>query len=396
MANLTQVTDPIAVKKDLANGIGNGTDDYRIGLGGLAHPLPGGGSFGFGSGVFPTQTSNGTITDLQVTANTPTPNMSVQVNFGGYQVARSYHGIYLGALTAPVPVTLDAASATNPRIDYIVLRVRDGDVDAPAPTRTADIVILKGTPAPSPAEPSSQLTDGDFLLAAITVRVNTTQILDSDISGRRVYAVARGGIYPAPSTDNRIGGFPGQVRYNLASKFYEAWEGAAQAWVPFASVTAWSSWAPTMYYQPGGPGSAVDYTKVCNLGSGAQISGRYQVEGKTLRINYGFRWGSAPYNMGYSSIFFLLPAGIYAKQETHLHAVLYVSTNATRWNGDCVIFAGQNLMYPLFSFSSSDCRMGYYQVASTSSQNNGTGIPYIPSNYPQGGTLYVTGEMELQ
>lgn len=396
MANLSQMTDPIAVRKDLGNGVGNGTDDFRLALAGLGFGLPGGNSFGYGSGIFPSQTSSGAITDLQVTANTPTPNMGAQVNFGNYQVARSYRGIYLGAITSPVPITFAAANASNPRIDYVVLRIRDGDVDAPAPTRTADVVILQGTPGPSPAEPTAQLTDGDFLLAAVTIRANTTQVLDSDIAGRRVYAVARGGVYPAPSTDTRAGGYPGHVRYNLASKSYEGWEATAQAWVQFATLTGWSSWTPSMYYQPGGPGSTVDLTKVCNLGTGPQISGRYQQIGKTLRLNYGFRWGTAPFNMGYGAIFFQLPATYYAKQETHMHCELYVTTNGTRWNGNCVVFAAGNLMYPQFPFSSSDCRMGYYQVASSSSQNTGTGIPYIPSNYPQGGTLYVCGEMELQ
>lgn len=396
MANLSQMTDPIAVKKDTGNGVGNGTDDYRIGLGGLGFGLPGGGSFGFGSGIFPSQTSNGTITDCQVTANTPTPNMGAQVNFGNYQVARSYRGIYLGGISSPVPATFAAANASNPRIDYVVLRIRDGDVDATPPARTADVVVLQGTPSPSPIEPTAQLTDGDFLLAAVTIRAATSQVLAGDISGRRVYAVARGGIHPASSIDGRAGTYPGHVRYNLTTKQYEGWEGDTQTWVPFAGVSQWLSWAPNLYYQPGGPGSTLDLTKICNLGaSGTVISARYQIHGKTLRLNYFFDWGNAPYNMGYGAIFTQLPAGCNAKQETHLHASLVVSTNGTRWDGNCIAFAGTNLLYPQFPFSSSDCRLGYYQVASSAAQNSGTGVPYIPSNYPQGGALAITGDVEL-
>jgi len=395
ISNLSQMTDPVAVHKDVTNGIGNTTDDWRIALGGLSQGLPGGGSFGFGSGIFPTQTSNGTITDCQVTANTPTANMGAQVNFGNYMIARSYRGVYLGAITSPVPITFATANASNPRIDYVVIRIRDGDVDTPAPTRTADIVILQGTPSSTPAEPTGLLTEGDFLLAAVTVRAATTQILTSDISGRRVYATARGGIYPATSIDTRQGGYPGQMRYNLTTLAYEGWEGTAQAWVPIVSLTGWSSFTPSLYYQPSGPGSAVDLTKICSLGSGAVTVARYQTVGKTLRLNYFFDWGNSPYNMGWGAVFTLLPAGAFAKQETHLHTWLYVATNTTRWVGDAVIFASGNLMYPQYPFSSSDCRLGYYQVASTSSQFTGTGIPYISGNYPQAGILSITGEMEL-
>lgn len=389
------MSDPIAVKKDLANGVGNGTDDYRQGLGGLGFPLPGGGSFGFGSGVFPSVTSNGTITDCQVTANTPTPNMGAQVNFGNYQIARGYRGIYLGAISSPVPITFAAANGSNPRIDYVVIRIRDGDVDASPPARTADIVILQGTPAASPAEPTAQLTDGDFILAAVTIRAATTQVLDGDISGRRVYAAARGGIYPASTVDTRVGGMPGQVRYNLTSRGFEGWDGVAAAWVPFASLVQWTSFAPDLYYQP--PSTSVDFSKICSLGTGKTVSCRYQVQGKRLYLNYFFDWGSTPYDMGWGAIFTVLPAGLFAKQDTHLHAKLFVgrSTN-THWLGNCYVFAASNIMYPQFPFTSSDNRLGNYQVSSSSSRLSGTGIPFISGSWPDGGLLIISGVMEIQ
>lgn len=395
MANLPQMSDPIAVKKDLTNGVGNGTDDYRQGLGGLGFPLPGGGSFGFGSGVFPSVTSNGTINDCQVTASTPTPNMGAQVNFGNYQVARGYRGIYLGAISSPVPITFAAANPANPRIDYVVIRIRDGDVDSTPPERTADVVVLQGTPAASPAEPSGQLSDGDFILAAVTIRAATTQVLDGDISGRRVYAVARGGIYPSTAIDTRPGGMPGQVRYNLATRSYEGWDGVAGQWITFASLTQWSSFAPELYYQPAGQG--VDFSRVCNLGSGRTISCRYQVQGKRLYLNYHFDWGGTPYDMGWGAIFTILPAGLFARQDTHLHAKLFVGRSSnTHWLGNCYVLSSSNIMYPQFPFTSGDNRLGNYQVSSSSSRLSGTGVPFISNSFPDGGLLSVTGVMEIQ
>lgn len=392
MANLSQMSDPFAVRRDATNSVGNGTDDVRLGLGGLGHPLPGGGTFGFGSGIFPTVTASGAITDCQVQANTPTPNMGAVVNFGNYQIARSYHGIYLGSITAPVPITFAAANASNPRIDLVVIRIRDGDVDTPLPERTADIVVFTGTPSATPVAPTDQLTEGDFLLASVTIW--GMQVLSSDIVGHRVYAVARGGIYPASSADTRAGGFPGQMRYNMVSSTYEGWEAVSGAWVPVTSLTSWSSFAPELYYQPSG--QPVDFTRVCNLGSGKAVSCRYRTIGKELRLNYYFDWGTSPWNMGYGPIFTLLPAGTYAKQETHLHTELFVSSNSSRWHGNTVIFAGSNIMYMQFPTSSGDCRLGYYQGASSSSQLSGTGIPFISGNFPQGGTLSIVGIMEIQ
>jgi hypothetical protein len=395
LANLSQMSDPVAVQRDITNGVGNGTDDFRLALGGLGQPPPAGSVFGFGSGIFPTTTTNGTITDCQVTANTPTANMGALVNFGNYQIQRSYRGIFLGSITAPVPITFSAANASNPRIDYVVIRIRSSDVDISPPERTADIVILEGTPAPSPVEPTAQLTEGDFLLAAVTIRAGTTQVLTGDIAGRRVYAAARGGVYPATSVDTRSGGFPGQMRYNTTSSAYEGWEAVSGQWVPITSLTQWSSFAPAMYYQP--PATAVDFSKVCNLGSGNAISCRYQRVGKTLTLNYIFDWGNTPYDMGWGAIFTILPAGMFAKQETHLKAKLFVARSSnTHWQGNCYILSASNIMYPQFPISSTDGRLGNYQVSSTSAKNSGTGIPFISGSWPDAGILNISGVMEIQ
>jgi hypothetical protein len=395
LANLPQMSDPVAVQRDTTNGVGNGTDDFRLALGGLGQPPPAGSVFGFGSGIFPTVTTNGTITDCQVLPNTPTANMGALVNFGNYQIARAYRGIFLGSITSPVPITFAPANALNPRTDYVVIRVRSADVDVSPPERTADIIILQGTPAPAPADPVDQLTEGDFLLAAVTIRAGTTQVLTGDISGRRIYAAARGGIYPASSVDTRSGGFPGQVRHNMTTGMYEGWNATTGEWTPFASIVQWSSFAPALYYQPSG--TAVDFTKVCNLGTGNAVSCRYQRIGKTLQLNYLFDWGNTPYDMGWGAIFTLLPGGMFAKQETHIHTKLFVGrSSSTHWQGSCYMLAGSNIMYPQFPFSSTDGRMGNYQVSSTSSRSSGSGIPFISNSWPDGGLLSITGVVELQ
>lgn len=393
MGNVSNITDPFAVAQDVANSNGCGTDDVRMAMGGLGHPLPGGSTFGYGSGIFPTITANGAVTDCQVQANSPTANMGATVNYGNYQIARSFHGIYLGALKAPISVTFAASNASNPRIDYVVIRIRDADVDSPAPARTADVVVFTGTPAPTPAEPSGQLTDGDLLLAAVTIRANTTQVLTGDIADRRVYAVARGGIYPMSTADTRVGGYPGQIRYNIATKIYEGWEPTSAAWVPFGSLTTWVTFSPQLYYLGGG---AYDFSKICSMGTGAITSARYNLVGKRLTMNYFFQWGSAPYNMGWGPVYTVLPTGMYASQQTHLHTELFATPNSSRWDGNCLINSGSNIMQPQFPFHYQDNRLSWYQCASSSSRFSGTGIPLIVNDYPQGGTLSVAGTVEIQ
>ncbi len=386
------MSDPWAVGRDTSQGNGVSSSDARLAMGGLGHPLPGGSTFGNGSGIFPSITANGTITDCQVQASTPTPNMGAQVNFGNYQIARSYQGIYLGALKSPVPIAFAPANASNPRIDYVVIRIRDADVDTPAPARTADVIVFTGTPAATPTEPLAQLTDGDFVLAAVTIRAATTQVLTGDIVDRRVYAVARGGIYPMSAADTRVGGYPGQMRYNVATKTYEGWEPVSGAWVPFGSLTTWVSFSPQLYYLAGG---AVDLTKICNLGTGAITSARYNLVGKRLTLNYFFQWGAAPYNMGYGTVYTTLPAGMYASQQTHLHTELYVAPDSSRWDGNCLINSGENIMYPQFPYHYQDNRLSWYQCSSSSNRYSGTGTPRIVNDYPQAGTLSMAGTVEI-
>lgn len=77
-------------------------------------------------------------------------------------------------------IPLDAADATNPRIDRIVVRM-----DRTANTAVAQFV--KGTPAASPTAPALTLTDTvfDLLLADVTVPATAGVIVAENVTDRR-------------------------------------------------------------------------------------------------------------------------------------------------------------------------------------------------------------------
>lgn len=393
MANISGLTDPFVVKRDDSNGIATNGDDARYGIGGLAQASPGS-QYGFASGVFPSVGSSGTITDLLLAPNSPA-SMQTVLNFGNYQVARSYHGIYLGAGTQPIPVTHPTANSSNPRWDYVIIRVRDGDVDTGV-TRSADIQVLSGVAAASPIEPTAALTDGDFVVAAVKVRAGSTSIVATDISDRRVFVTAAGGITPKTVADTRDGSYPGQYRDNMASKALERWDGTA--WTVVASPASWTQFTPRLI----ATGTGTDIS----IGTGATYIGRYQITGKMMTFNIYFKWGTAPYNGATGDIFTYLPTGVYATSAYTQWVLCHLYVNTSAYSGD---FNGQagiggsfgtQKLQPMFPINVvTNNNLANYRVATTSGTTDGkSSVPNIfnPNGFPEGGALSLSGTIEIQ
>ncbi len=395
MANTSTLSDPTFVTRDATNGIGVSALDARLGVGGLADPSSAS-TFGFATGVFPGSSSGSTILDCRV-VQASSANMTVQVSPGSYQVGRSNLGAYLGAVTGSTSVTVGGSNGSNPRIDYVVLRVREPTVDG---TVTASVtpIVLPGTAAANPSEATAaaQVLDGDLLLAAVTVRAGTTSILQSDITDKRMFVKARGGIGVKSATDTTAGSYPGDRRWNLATSQDEVW--TSNAWVPIATPGEWTSFTPSLFYGGSGAPGTVGTTAL-NLGNGPQYIGRYLQIGKILYVIYVFVWGTRPYNGGTGPINTLLPAGITVRNEQHLHSSLYTSDgngNLRSWLGDAFVRANTNVLWPQFTATPTDARLGQYRVASQQGAANG-GTPHDPSvaNYfPEGGALWISGVLE--
>lgn len=394
MANTAPHQQPAVVDKDTTNNNGVTSLAMRYGLGGLAQPAPAQ-TFQWATGIFPGDSSGTTITDYQVTQTTPSASMAVLVQPGQLIVNRSVGGPYIGTSNAAFTVTIPASN-TQPRIDYVVMRVRDLGVDGVgAAVQTYTPVVLSGTPGGSPAEPVGQLTDGDVLLAAITVRASSTSVLNSDISDRRLFVSAQGGIYPAGTIDTRNGAYPGHVRYNLNTKSYEGWDGAA--WTVIAAPAVWSSWTPSLTYAGSGgvgPGTV-------SLGTGGIVTGRYMLQGKRLEIAYTFQWGTSGFSAGEGPIQTLLPPGMVTRSvgETQILCQWFSGSGTqTIWTGSAFIPANSNSIRPQFPISAAVCNMLPFQVGGNGAVGAGTGVPLIPGQFSDGpgAILNINGTIEIQ
>lgn len=280
-------------------------------------------------------------------------------------------------------------SATNPRVDYVVMRVADPGIDT-TPDKSWFPVVLQGSPGATPVEPIAQVRDTDLLLAAVTIRAGASQVLSGDISDRRVYAAARGGAYLKSAVDVRPGAFPGMLRYNLAERRYETWDLTAGAWVPVVPSSPWISYTPTLQTTNG---------NTVNLGGGGVSSGRYQIVGKICHVYMYFAWGAAPFNGGSGIIWSPLPNNIISvnNRTQWVQAHLWVKNNQmiADFQGQGAVYANYNSITPWFVLSRSDNATAPYTIA-TSGGAAGTSTPRVPGGFAEGGQLIINGEFEIQ
>jgi hypothetical protein len=142
-------------------------------------------------------------TDLAVTAN-GTPNMSVNVAAGSAFIRgtqSALQGVYHAINDATVNLSISAADPTNARRDLIILQVRDaayGGAD-----NDARLVVVTGTPAASPADPSLAAYPNALVLARVTVAAADTSITSGEITDLRTRVIGRGGVlgYAEVTTD---------------------------------------------------------------------------------------------------------------------------------------------------------------------------------------------------
>lgn len=134
--------------------------------------------------------------DLKVTQN-GTPNMTVQVAAGsafirsGEAASQAYHARNDAAVTG---VTISAADAVNARKDLVLLQVRDQNFSGA--NKDARLVVVTGTPAASPADPSLASFPNSIVLARVDVPALDTAITDSQITDLRVGALGASWFMP--------------------------------------------------------------------------------------------------------------------------------------------------------------------------------------------------------
>lgn len=182
-----------------------------------------------------------------------TPNMSVDVAAGRAYVAGSesgFQGVYFVENRASVNLAISAADATNPRIDLVVLKLEDstysGAIDA------ASLVVVTGTAAASPSEPSAPANS--LVLARVDVDANETTILTADLTDRRGnLATTLGGVRPVTSSTRPGSPRPGEPIFEQDTGNLSIWSGSA--WSPLAYSSDVADAVPAgvaaMYVLPG-------------------------------------------------------------------------------------------------------------------------------------------------
>ena len=167
-------------------------EETRLMLGGMLGMPP----TSFAGGAAASNPAHGivTATDLAVTQN-DTPNMTVNVAAGGCFIrgtASLNQGAYHLWNDATVNLAVSAADATNPRRDLVIAVVRDSAYSGASDD--ARIIVVTGTPAASPVDPSLASNPNALVLARITVAAGDTAINTADITDLRPIADLRGKI----------------------------------------------------------------------------------------------------------------------------------------------------------------------------------------------------------
>jgi hypothetical protein len=179
--------------------------------------------------------------------------MSVLVNAGYCAVAHltQGHGVYIFGPLSQATLTVAANSSGQTRTDLVLARVHDlGNSSS-----NCDVEIVTGTPgAGQAATPGTSL-----LLATVSVASGATSITNSNITDKRTYTVAPGGILPA-ATGAAPPVVSGQVVYNTSTGALERAATATtytQTWTEPGSYTWFvpaNSLPPRMQAWAGGSG----------------------------------------------------------------------------------------------------------------------------------------------
>ncbi|MFE0649162.1 hypothetical protein ACFVZH_11285 [Streptomyces sp. NPDC059534] len=143
-------------------------------------------------------------------------------------------GAYPVALDEDITITFGDGDPLNPRIDLVVLRVYDNDIDALGKYEAA-VEIVRGQPAANPVAP----TPPPLSLTLFSVKVKAGASAgtggvgwaDGITTDLRTTLVSAGGILPVYNNAAVPGSYPGQYQDNDNSHFLQRWDG--NGWVAY-------------------------------------------------------------------------------------------------------------------------------------------------------------------
>jgi hypothetical protein len=112
-------------------------------------------------------------------------SVSVAAGYGAIVgTTQANMGAYFAYNDAAATLTVTTASASNPRIDIVVVQVNDAYYTGSL--NSVSFSIIAGTPAVSPVAPTQPANT--LLLATLAVATSATQILTANITDNRAIA----------------------------------------------------------------------------------------------------------------------------------------------------------------------------------------------------------------
>jgi hypothetical protein len=157
------------------------------------------------------------------------PAMSVLVEAGAASIPgtlSSTQGNYFAVNDAQVTLSVTAAHATLPRIDIVVINVRDTQYSGAS--NDCVLQVVAGTPASSPVVPTSP--DNAITIAQIAVGAAVSSIVNANITDTRFYVAAVGGVINARTEATRPASteiVEGQHVWTMDGNKLWIWDGSA-------------------------------------------------------------------------------------------------------------------------------------------------------------------------
>lgn len=164
-----------------------------------------------------------------VVTQAASPNMTVLVEAGACSIPGNESGTqgnYFAVNDAQVTLSVTAAHATLPRIDIVVVNVRDAQYSGA--NNDVQLQVVAGTPASSPVAPTAP--NNSITIAQIAVGAAVSSIVNANITDTRSYVAAVGGVINARNNGSRPSSneIPvNQLVATLDNKQLFIWDGSA-------------------------------------------------------------------------------------------------------------------------------------------------------------------------
>lgn len=249
-------------------------EETRLMLGGMLGATTG----AFAGGVSSSDPAHGVQrgSDLAVSAN-GTPNMSVNIAAGGAFIRgtqSSNQGAYHVWNDAVLNLVVAAADATNGRRDLVIAQVRDSFYAGA--DNDARLLIVTGTPAASPADPSLVAYPNALVLARITVAAGDTAINTADLTDLRTMANIFNQVPVFASTTVRNQMIPtpynGQTVYLTADNSTYTYNGSS--WIRSVQTAVGTAYTPAF--------TAVTTNPTLGTGGFPELTGMYSQNGNIV------------------------------------------------------------------------------------------------------------------